>query len=234
MGQWNDVYFRSNKDDSGKCPIGGCLSGCFDIITRNEPLKNPSALIGDDWNKNDSKNLNANMNNYIYVRGKNLAGKKQTGQVYLYYSKAALLLYPSEWEKNTVKTGAGKNFFDYTVDTNSNFLCYDNTQGGFVWNPTMITNDHYCLVSRSVTNDNPAPIPKTSDVRDFAKFIANNRSYGWRNVTVVDTDAPTFTTNVYYNQGTEADDIHFILSCKDAERKYLSIVQLQEQILHFL
>lgn len=215
MARWNDVYFRANQKDTGSYPNDGCQSSCFDIITRQDPLKEPEILIGDNWNKNESQDLNARMNNYIYVRGSNLAGKKQTGKVYLYYSPAHLLLYPSLWQNNVIKVGGQKDCFAFSAEKDGKFLCSDDTQGCFSWNPQMITNDHYCLISRAVTQDHPAPIPTASDVTDFGKFISTNRSYGWRNVTVIDRNSADFSQSVSYDQGTQAHTMHFILSCKD-------------------
>lgn len=215
MSIWNDVYFRANVNDNGDYPSTGCQSSCFDIITRQAPLKNPDTLIRDDWNNNVCEELNARMNNYIYVRGRNLAGKKQTGKVYLYYSKANLLLYPSFWQDNVIKVGGNKDCFDFSVEKDGKFLCSDSSQGTFAWAPEMITNNHYCLISRAVTEDHPAPIPSASDVVDFGRFISTNRSYGWRNVTVIDRNTADISQTVHYDQGETSHTMHIILSCKD-------------------
>lgn len=214
MGQWNDVYFRTNQNDTGTYPTNGCLSSCFDIITRQEPLSDPSSLINSDWNNNNSQEMNARMNNYIYVRGTNLSGKDQKGQVYLYYSQAHLLLYPNLWAQNIIKVGDTKDSFEFSVGKDDKFVCSDDQQGCFCWKPEMITNDHYCLVSRAVTSDHPADIPSVGTVTDFGKFISENRSYGWRNVSVVDKNTADFTQSVKYSQGEEEADMHIILSCK--------------------
>ena len=215
MQQWQDIYFRSSKDDQGMYPTSGCMSSCFDIITRQEPLSDPSSLIKGDWGKNNSQNLNARMNNYIYVRGKNLSEKTQDGKVYLYYSRAKLLLYPNFWSKNIITLGGGSDHFDLSVDKGKSFVCSDDKQGCFYWTPEMITNDHYCLISRVVTKDHPADIPSASNVTDFGKFISENRSYGWRNVTVIDRDSADFSETQEYDQGDEGCEMHIILSCKD-------------------
>lgn len=214
MQQWQDIYFRANQNDEGMYPTSGCLSSCFDIITRQEPLDDPSSLINDDWNKNGSQDLNARMNNYIYVRGKNLAEKTQTGQVYLYYSPAKLLLYPNFWGENIINVGGGNDHFEFSVDKDKNFVCSDDKQGCFYWAPQMITNDHYCLVSRVVTKDHPADIPSSSNITDFGKFISENRSYGWRNVSVVDYNTADFSRTIDYDQGKEGYDMHILLTCK--------------------
>ena len=215
MSKWNDVYFRAFEGDDGSYPIKGrALSQCFDIITKNVPVGNPLDLIGDSqWKTNNSDNLVARINNHIYVRGTNLAGKDQAGELYLYYSKASLLLYPSLWKKNAIKLGNNTEAFHYSVPRDRRMVSWDAQQGSFVWNPEMITNDHYCLIARSVTKDNPAPIPAVSDVPNFAEFISKNRSYGWRNVTVTDSKSPSFSMPVEYEQGDVAYEMHFILSC---------------------
>ena len=214
MALWRDIYFRENKDDKGENPAGGS-SSCFDIITRREPYANPSVLIGADKDKNSSENLNARMNNYIYVRGNNNAGKKQSGQIYLYYSKASLLLYPMLWKENLIRVGGNKDCFDFSVEKGKQFVCADNQQGCFMWNPEMISNDHYCLISRAVTADHPAPIPQASDIESFGKFISTNRSYGWRNVTVLDNRSADFSQTVSYEQGGIGYQMHILLSCRD-------------------
>lgn len=215
MTKWNDVYFRANQNDNGSYPNEGCQSSCFDIITRQDPLIDPLVLTGNDWNKNESQDLNARMNNYIYVRGSNLAEKKQTGKVYLYYSPANLLLYPSLWQNNIIKVGGQKDYFEFSAEKNEKFVCFDNMQGCFSWKPQMIMNDHYCLISRAVTADHPAPIPTTTNVIDFGKFISTNRSYGWRNVTVTDRNCADFSQSIFYDHGETPHTMHFILSCKD-------------------
>lgn len=214
MAVWNDIYFRESKGDPGNNPGSG-TSSCFDIITRQEPYQNPSILIGTDKDKNNSQNLNAGMNNYIYVRAVNNAAKTQNAKIYLYYSKASLLLYPTLWQQNIIKTGGGKEYFEYSAKQNEMFVCADDKQGVFFWNPALISGDHYCLVSRAVTSDHPAVIPKVSDVKNFGKFISQNRSYGWRNVTVVDSGVD-FSQTVSYDQGEEGATMHIILSCKNA------------------
>lgn len=214
MEQWKDVYFRESSIDKGENPAKGSCS-CFDIITKQEPLADPSRLIGTDKDTNNSEEMNARMNNYIYVRGNNNAGKDQSGQIYLYYTPASLLLYPMKWKDNTIKLGSGKDYYDFSVKKGKQFVCWDDTQGGFFWNPQVIQHDHYCLISRAVTKDHPADIPKASDIESFGKFISTNRSYGWRNVTVVDRNTADFSQSVDYDQGDTGYDMHIILSCRD-------------------
>jgi len=213
---WNDVYFRAKQDDVGECPINGCLSSCFDIITRQKPISDPSVLINGDWNKNESDQLNARMNNYIYVRGQSLADADKDVTVHLYYAPSNLLLYPMFWKQNEIACGAGPNGLKIRANKGKKFLCVDSNKAGFNWNPAMITNDHYCLIARACTAEHPAEIPAASDIDTFAKFISTNRSYGWRNVSVIDQGSPDYSEEVSYYQGTTGHSMHVILSVSDA------------------
>lgn len=213
---WNDVYFRTNKDDVGKCPTDGCLSSCFDIITKRDPLSDPAVLIDGDWDKNASEDLTAGMNNYIYVRGQNPTDAQKDVAVHLYYSRANLLLYPSEWQEQEIPCGTSKNGVKLSVGPKEKFICLGDDKTVFWWKPEMITKDHYCLISRACTAEHPADIPLASDIDTFAKFISTNRSYGWRNVSVVDGDRADKEVEINYTQGTKGHDMHILLSCIDA------------------
>jgi hypothetical protein len=216
MAQWNDVYLRANLSDDGQYPRAGTLSDCPDIIPSGiYPTENPQQyFLVDNWNKDIGKDLTAKMQNYIYIRAKNLAGKTQTGKLFLYYSKASLLLYPNFWKNNLIKIANGKDSFDFSVNKDGKVLSFDDKQGTFIWSPEMISNDHYCLIGRIVTPDHPNPIPDAGDIDSFAEFISKNPNYGWRNVTIVDKDTPDISIPVDYDQGTVGGEMRIILTCK--------------------
>ncbi len=211
--QWSDMYIRDYIDDTGLYPTAGVLSHSPDIIPYGTaPVQDPSTFISDaNWSKDLGKDLVANIANYIYVRGQNLANKAQQGKIYLYYSKASLLLYPNLWQNNQIKTSDQSDFVDVSASAvGKKFV----TQNPFVWAPEMISGDHYCLVARVATVDNPANIPQTGNIQDFAAFISNNPNFGWRNVAVVDAGSPTWTQTVEYKQGTKGGKMRFTLVCQ--------------------
>ena len=212
--QWDDILIRDSLSDTGKYPTSGTLSHSPDIIPfGTSPIQDPTTLIdATHWEKDLGKNLTANATNYLYVRGENLANKAQTGNMYLYYSKASLLLYPNQWATNGLKTSAGADHVPVSAAAIGDKVV---TNDPFTWIPQMISGDHYCLVSRVSTPDHPAIIPHTGDIQSFSKFISDNPDFAWRNVAVVDSGAPTWTTTVEYNQGTQASEMHFLITCKN-------------------
>jgi hypothetical protein len=212
MAQYDDIYIRSNFDDKGEIPTSGTLCHSPDIIPNGQkPLADPNTLISDEnWDKEMGKNLIANAHNYIYVRGMNLANKAENGDVYLYYSKASLLLYPSQWKNNQLKTDDGSGKCNVSAKAIGSRVVTDNP---FTWEPEYITGDHYCMVARVSTKDNPNKIPDTGDIQDFSKFICNNPGFGWRNVSVVNADSPTFTQTIEYEQGTIKAPMKFCIEC---------------------
>lgn len=215
MTKWNDVYSRSTLNDSGTSPRPGTAASPDIIPYGLSPIDNPGDFfVVKNWDKDLGKTLDARIMNYIYFRASNLAGKEQTGKLYLYYSQASLLLYPNLWEKNVLKTQDGKDHYEFKVSKDGKLVSgMDDKQGTFVWKPEMITNDHYCLVGRIVTPDHPNDIPKVGDIDDFSVFIATNLNYAWRNVTVIDRNSPDWSQTVDYAQGDLAGAIKFILKC---------------------
>ncbi|MCI1785297.1 MAG: hypothetical protein LKI59_04040 [Bacteroidales bacterium] len=217
MEKWNDVYLRAGTSDGGNYPRTGILSLSPDIIPSGiDPIENPNKyFLVDNWNRDMGRDLIARMQNYIYVRAKNLAGKTQTGRLYLYYCKASLLLYPNFWRNNVIKVADGKDYFEFSVGKDGKIISFDNTQGTFMWSPEMISNDHYCLIGRVVTPDHPNTIPNVGDIDNFADFISHHPDYGWRNVTVVDRDSPDVSIPVDYDQGTTGGEMRIILTCEN-------------------
>ncbi len=213
--QWDDILIRDSKGDTGKYPTGGTLSHSPDIIPYGtSPIQDPSTFVDKtNWSKDLGKNLTANATNYLYVRGKNLANKAQTGEMYLYHSKASLLLYPEKWRDNGLKTSDGADHVGVGAAKSGDKVV---TANPFTWVPEMISGDHYCLVARVVTSDHTADIPKkTGDIHSFATFISERPNFAWRNIAVVKSGSPTWTTTVEYDQGTIESEINFLITCKN-------------------
>lgn len=192
------------------------MSNCPDIIPfGTTPVGDPyDYFIVNSWDKDLGKALTAKMQNYIYLRAQNAAGKQQTGRLYLYWAKASLILYPSLWQDNVITTGNGKDHFEFTVGKDGKLVSSDALQGTFVWNPEMLPqNDHYCLIGRIVTPDHPASIPPIGRITDLGKFISENPNFGWRNIAVVDKDTPNYSFSIDYKQGDEGGKMNFLLCC---------------------
>ncbi len=205
--QYNDIFLRANLGDNGSVPATGTLSTSPDIIPYGlAPVNNPVSFFTNNYSQDVGKDLTANAQNYLYMRGKNLMNGPETGTLALYYSPASLLLYPDMWQQNQLKTSTGAS----TVPVSAAKLG-DIVVGAdpFVWTPQMPNpGDHFCLVGQVVTPSHPNPIPATGSISDFASWVANNRGIGWRNVVVVNSGSPTLTQSVSYSQGTEAGSMY--------------------------
>ncbi|HWZ16072.1 MAG TPA: C1 family peptidase [Mucilaginibacter sp.] len=208
---YNDLFLRDNLDDAGTVPAAGTLSTSPDIIPfGTAPVADPVSFFTNNYNSDVGQDLIANAQNYIYMRAKNLSSGSDNGSFSLYYSPASLLLYPSLWQNNILKTSDGATSVPIPSTNQGNVAVGANP---FTWQPQMISGDHYCLIGRIVTTANPNPIPQTGTIQDFASYIANNRGMGWRNVVVVNNGSPTFTQTVNYTQGTQAAQMAVIITC---------------------
>jgi hypothetical protein len=219
--QWDDLYFRHNFDDTGMYPTSGSLSASPDIIPLGSaPVSDPSYLISDgNWGKDYGNSTNASEANYIYLRGQNLSDADVTGaKLYLYYSPASLLLWPSDpldpkkgWAKNPLQTSNGAKSITVSPKAGARFV----TPEGFMWVPQPISNDHYCLVSRVSTDKNPNPVPELGTITDFAVYISEHPDMAWRNVVTINPANPESTTQMNYSQGTEGGDVYLIMRCEN-------------------
>jgi len=220
--QWTDLYLRHQFDDTGLYPTNGAQSASPDVIPSGDsPYSDPSQLITDtNWSKDFGNSTNASQANYIYLRGVNgNTTAKKSGKSYLYYSPASLLLWPTDptdptkgWSKNPLRTSSGAQYIDVSAEAGKRF----NTPEPFQWIPTPISNDHYCLIARLVTADNPNPIPALGTLTDFAAYISQHPNMAWRNVVTINPAQAVSTTSVDYSQGQEGGYVYMNLRCTNA------------------
>lgn len=206
---YDDVVVRDNISDFGQTPVSGNLTASPDIVPNGTKLLTDINVLRNDWFKDIGKDILKNAYNNIYMRGINLSSQKKKVRFSLYYSEASLLLYPSLWKDKPLKNAEGKSYIEVEVDSGEIAV----TPGIFSWKPEAIAeNDHYCLIGRVETDEHPNPIPDVEKIDDFAKFIATHPGFSWRNVTIVDAGAPTFSQAIPYMQGTQPGEMHFHLS----------------------
>lgn len=209
---YNDLVVRDNIFDFGQSPVSGELTVSPDIIPNGTELFPDIDILRDNWFKDFGKDILKNTFNNIYMRGINLSTNKQIVRFSLYYSEASLILYPFLWKDKQLKNADGSTCIKVEVDSGEIAV----THGAFSWIPESISNnDHYCLIGRVETDEHPNPIPDVSSIDDFAKFIATNPGFSWRNVTIVETGVPTFFQAIPYIHGTIGGEMHFVLSWKD-------------------
>lgn len=216
--QWDDLYFRHNFQDTGIYPTAGTLSASPDIIPLGQSApSDPQYLIADEnWTRDLGASTNADQANYIYLRGRNLGEAETEGRLYLYYSPASLLLWPTDpvnptkgWATRPLSTSSGEKFQIVKPKAGERFV----TREGFRWVPAQINNDHYCLIARVSTERNPNPIPQVGNLTDFAKYISEHPDMAWRNVVTINPSSPTSTNVVNYSQGSQGGDVYLILRC---------------------
>ena len=210
MPMYDDILIRKNLGDQGFVPATGSYTSSPDIIPVGMmPVNDPQGFAERTWNQDPGVDLTANAQNYIYMRGKNLAPGAEAGNMALYYTKASLLLYPSLWLKNQLKTSSGNTLAPVKANKNGDIVV---THDPFSWIPQLIDNDHYCMVGMVGTNAHPMPTPTSETMQDLAKFLLNNPNVGWRNVRIVDNGV-NFATSVDYEQGDVGGLMYVFIEC---------------------
>ncbi|WP_326647368.1 MULTISPECIES: hypothetical protein [unclassified Streptomyces] len=221
MPQWDDLYFRHNFQDTGQYPTTGWLCESPDVIPLGaDPVSDPGELISDlNWGKDFGSSTRASEPNFIYLRGQNLSASDTEGDLYLYYSPASMLLWPTDpldpkkgWARNPLTTSAGAKFLTVKAEAGARFVTHE----AFQWIPAPIENDHYCLVGRIVTEKDPNPIPELGEITDFAAYVSQHPDIAWRNVTMINPSAPISTELYDYSQGSLEHQIYFHLNADNA------------------
>lgn len=207
-----DVMMRDTFNDFGQMPVNGNVCNSPDIVPVGmNALANPEEKLTKTWFQDIGKKLTVGANNTIYLRGISHNPNKTKAKFYLYYSPASLLMYPTQWKNNLIPCSNGKEYYE-TGELRQGELAV--TKEPFLWKPSSISKDHYCLVGRVVTDEHPNPIPKVEDVKMFTKFIANNPNYCMRNIALVEKDVPDYSVSLDYMQGKLEAEMHFIIECK--------------------
>ena len=192
---YSDLFMRANLADVGQVPGVGNACTSPDIIPFGSlPYAgDPSSFFTSNYGSDVGQNVLSGQQNYVYVRGKNLASAADAGQVFLYWSKASLLNWPSIWSANSLQTEQRATNVEIAAAKGGQVAV---GQAPFVWSPAAIGDDHYCLISRVVTADHPNPVPADGTIDDFTSYVLGNRGVGWRNVTLVRGDTPSWQVPV--------------------------------------
>lgn len=221
MSDYNDLFVRSFLGDRNAYPKPNDCSPWTspDIIPYGIELpKNPKEVfLGANFDKTFTNKVYQTMNNYIFVRAKNYAPKQQKGQIYLYWCPSQLLLSPGLWERNAMESTKGRGYVEFDVPEGEEYVTINEEDGLFNWVPSTIAGDHYCLVSRVVTDDNPAPIPKLDNIHNFAAFIRSDaaKGYAQRNISVIDSNIPEYVGQDEINTEFEIVEGYLNINCEN-------------------
>lgn len=210
MGNYNDIYMRAYQGDPGNVPRSSSysMSNSPDLIPYGTQPVDPSTFLTDtSWNTTYNANLVANADNYLYMRAQNLGTTPSTGTFSLYAAPGSMLLWPSQWVQNQLKTQAGELTQQITLQGNQKGAL----PSAFVWNAK--SDQHYCLVGMVSTPEHPATLPPDGNIQNFATWIAQNGSFAWHNLSVTSSGSPTWTNKTYYDQGGVADTVRFDIVC---------------------
>ncbi len=193
---YDDIFMRDNLADIGQVPSPPPAYYSPDIIPYGDlPVGDPVTFFKSNYGQDVGKDIYKGQYNYIYTRAKNLAFGPKTGKIYLYFSRASLLLWPSLWSANAIQTEQGGAAAAVSAQGLGEVVVPDSA---FLWQPPPLPDpqDHYCLVSRVETDTHPNPIPPDGSITDFAQYVMCNPAVGWRNVRLVDHDTPSLQFRV--------------------------------------
>ena len=215
MPVYNDIYVRDALDDVGNIPYTG-RTACFspDIIPQQQTQR-PLAWFTSTWGQDSGLNINAGVNNYVYVRGKNLSTSPSSGTVYLYCAPSTLLLNVSYWSNNPVPTGGPTAATLVDINNNTQIaagaICVGNTP--FLLNQVVPQGFHYCLVTRVVTPAHPNPIPVSfANSSQFINWVVDNPNVAWRNISVVPSTNNAISQSQNYENLDAASETYWFVA----------------------
>ncbi|MFN8714102.1 MAG: hypothetical protein ACK5Z2_14740 [Bacteroidota bacterium] len=203
---------RAYLGDPGNVPRSTAypLSASPDLIPYGVSPADPATFLTDtSWNKAYSTTMVKNADNYMYMRAQNLATTPITGTFSLFSTNSNLLLWPSTWSQNQLRTQSGEPTQQVTIAAGQRGV----VPSAFIWHPT--TLEHYCLVGMVDTPSHPATIPPDGSITNFALWIAQNGNFAWHNLSVTDVGSPTWSKTINYIQGDTAYLVKFELVCKN-------------------
>lgn len=230
MPTYNDIFVRDALDDTGNIPYSGRTAYFSpDIIPQQQTQQPALSWFTSTWTQDKGLNIITGINNYVYVRGKNLKTSATSGTVYLYCAPSSLLLNVAYWSNSPVSTGGGTSA--PLVDINNNrqiaagAICVGNTP--FLLNQTVPQGFHYCLITRVVTPDHINPIPTSfANTNQFVNWVVDNPNVAWRNITVVpSTNGAIAQSQNYENLDAAAETYWFVAQGNGFPNQSLVVIE---------
>ena len=190
---YTGILVRDSLQDNGIVPSPGYAYFSPDIIcVQQNTYSNPASQFGTGASYAADPNLALinGQNNNFYVRGFNMGTVPQGGNMYVYWSKASLLLTPNLWFNQPLTAIVNKQA--------QNFVPLPSVAGNqigvgaipFNWTPPTISpNDHFCLIGAVNTVPPytwpPAQAPTFPSSDAFVLWVRTNQNICWRNLSLV-------------------------------------------------
>ena len=102
------------RDYLGQVPgtTGSGWSASPDIIPYGTSIAEDPHVFIDQYGVDFGKNVTFNINNYVYIRGKNTTGGEITSRVWFYYTESDLCLWPQNWKSDCITVAADHKLAD--------------------------------------------------------------------------------------------------------------------------
>jgi hypothetical protein len=191
--KWNYFLMRTNTGDAGDVPGPAPAYASPDIIPwgTQDPPADPARFFVDNYGTAYDNELVVGQPNRIFMRARNLNAARQEGEMALYWSKAAFILWPTGdngWSNNIISTASGKDSVAVAAEPNAVVVGTD----PFLWSPQPLYGDHYCLIG-GVRDARHPLVPELESLNDFAGWVLRNRNVGWHNTRITNTGSPQWS-----------------------------------------
>jgi hypothetical protein len=175
---FDGLYARNNLDSDGSVPARPPYDLCPDIIQSTIAVSDPQTAFGSEESWMRSYDVApAAGKNYYYVRGRNGAMDPVRADVSLYYAGSHLLMVPSVWQDNRLKTSRARNSVTVEAEPGATAV----TPEPLVFNdpPELPRGHYYAFVSGNGT------VPNIRDWIDLGTLLRRDLNFGFRSTSAV-------------------------------------------------
>lgn len=200
---------------------GSCSSPDIWLAGQNDP-GNPQQFISDtSYAQASAADVYLGVPNFVYLRGAQAGGYTGGSNLYLYYVKGSLALWPQNWTGAGIEVGG--------VQTPQNWSYAPPVAGAqrvvttkpLVWTPPTIDTgvDHYCTIAwaDNSTADKPVPPPfaqmgQLASFDELMYFLSTHPNMGWRNTVDHPTPPPDASYRAYVSTQDDSDTVNITVN----------------------
>jgi hypothetical protein len=198
---YTGIFIRDDLDQQPGLPSAG-WSESPDVIfngPRVEPdtskFTTPAA-----YGERSSSDVNINVDNYVYLRGKNMGTAGQASHMFFYFTESDYMLWPKNWRSDHIWVAGEARNWSFLEASSANAVAV--TQTPLRWVPPPLKGsqyDHYCVIAWS-DNSGDQPVPpdldkwsKFTSCEELAAFLQAHPNMGWRNTHDIYGTPPNYT-----------------------------------------